>query len=129
MEQLKRWLTQVPPRLSPNMAWFYLAGAAFYSWWALHRDATAIGVGRQLTGIMLALVSLALALGSLLPEDRGAFALRSASRWLAIPLAIGFALFLVEIYQGSGARTLLGLVVFMTAVIALSWLIRQWRAS
>jgi hypothetical protein len=129
MERLKRWWTQVPPRLSRNMAWFYLAGAACYSWWTLHRDATAFEAGRQMTGILIALFFLAMALGSLLPEDRGGFAVRSASRWLAIPLIIGVALYLAEIYQGSGARTLLGLAVFMLVVIALSWFVRRWRES
>jgi hypothetical protein len=106
-------------------ALLYGGGAAFYFWVVSSQRDTAPGPGKQATAALLGLYFLAIALGSYLPEDRGGYAVRSAARWLAIPLFVGLALFFVEIYQDAGSQRVLGVVFFMAVVMIISWVIRQ----
>jgi hypothetical protein len=126
-ERVMDWLTGVPPRRSAILAvigiGFGVATAGFLGWLFLHPDADDARVGQVVTFAVIGLWQGVMGLGSLLPEERGGFAVRSASRWLAIPIGAAFALYLNDIYQERGPGHGLGLLVFVAVMMPVCWFI------
>jgi hypothetical protein len=129
MERLPLRLTRVQHRL-PLSGAVILSGIAGYLFWVIVRhDTTVTGLGVQAMVLMCGLYLLLIALGSLLPEDRGGFAVRGAARWVVIPAGAGAALFYIEIYQTAGQGAVLLQAIRMLVGLLLLWFIGRYDES
>lgn len=129
MERLALRLTRIPRRLPLSGAVILGGIAAYLIWPILRHDTDQIGLGVQAMILMCGCYLLLIALGSLLPEERGGIAMRGAARWVVIPAGAGAALFYLEIYQVGGERAVLFQAIRMLVGLLLLWFIGRYDES